>query len=199
MKLKSKKKMFIMLAIVMGLLIASGVTVLATSGLTGSSTAPSGQVAVTDDTEDEAADTDTVEDESDSEVDNDKNNPAYIGSISLGTMDATADSAETQESEAQEDASLASKATITAAQTQETVQAAFPSATVSTANIGDENGYLIYEVNVTQGDGTILEVKVDAGNGAILAQENSHEDNETTAEETSDGPDADDVEDEVEE
>jgi uncharacterized membrane protein YkoI len=43
--------------------------------------------------------------------------------------------------------------------------------TVKEAELGDENGFVVWEVEVQVSDGTFQEVKVDAGNGQILAQE----------------------------
>ncbi len=43
--------------------------------------------------------------------------------------------------------------------------------TVKEAELGDENGFVVWEVEVQASDGTFQEVKVDAGNGQILAQE----------------------------
>jgi uncharacterized membrane protein YkoI len=42
---------------------------------------------------------------------------------------------------------------------------------VKEAELGDENGFVVWEVEVQASDGTFQEVKVDAGNGQILAQE----------------------------
>ena len=91
---------------------------------------------------------------------------------------------------------MIAKATITPQQAVDAVKAAFPDATVSEAVIGDENGYLIYEVKVTAKDGSILEVKVDAGNAKILAQENGSEDKEaeeSKSEENDSGVDNDNI------
>jgi uncharacterized membrane protein YkoI len=131
-----------------------------------------------------------------------ENDPAYTASISLGTQDNGKDEQKNTASESQEDAALASKAKISAEQATDAVKAAFPDATtISKATIGDENGYLIYEVKVTQKDGSTLEVKVDAGNGKILSQENGTENNknEKDGEETDTGADTDNVQEEVEE
>jgi uncharacterized membrane protein YkoI len=43
--------------------------------------------------------------------------------------------------------------------------------TVKDAELGNENGFVVWEVEVQASDGTLQEVKVDAGNGQILAQE----------------------------
>ena len=48
--------------------------------------------------------------------------------------------------------------------------------TADHAELGNENGSVIWEVEVTAPDGTVEEVKVDAGNGDILARENEADD-----------------------
>jgi uncharacterized membrane protein YkoI len=42
---------------------------------------------------------------------------------------------------------------------------------VKDAELGNENGFVVWEVEVQASDGTLQEVKVDAGNGQVLAQE----------------------------
>ncbi|MGB3683380.1 MAG: PepSY domain-containing protein, partial [Rubrobacteraceae bacterium] len=63
---------------------------------------------------------------------------------------------------------------------------------VKNAELGNENGYVVWEVEVAAQDGTLQEVKVDAGNGKVLAQETG--DNEGSekgeANEANEGPEA---------
>ncbi len=59
--------------------------------------------------------------------------------------------------------------------------------TAKDAELGDENGYVVWEVEVQASDGTLKEVKVDAGNGQVLAQE-SEEDEGSEANEAAEGP-----------
>ncbi len=77
---------------------------------------------------------------------------------------------ESNGSEESEDAALAGLATITPAQAEAAAGAAVEG-TVGTAELGNENGYVVYEVAVTAADGSVVEVKVDAGTGEILARE----------------------------
>jgi uncharacterized membrane protein YkoI len=89
-------------------------------------------------------------------------------------------------SEADEAAALADSATITPEQAKAAALEANPGATVVKVELGNENGALVYEVELDNG----LEVKVDAGNGAILSTE--QEDADEAA------GDLDDVQEEVE-
>lgn len=59
--------------------------------------------------------------------------------------------------------------------------------TAKDAELGDENGYVVWEVEVQASDGTLKEVKVDAGNGQVLAQE-SEDDEGSEANEAAEGP-----------
>lgn len=88
--------------------------------------------------------------------------PALNGSIQ------TQESAD--ENEQQEQQRLSSQATVTKAEAERAALAAVPG-TVASSQLGDENGSLIWEVDVTQADGSSVEVKVDAGNAKVLAQE----------------------------
>ena len=54
------------------------------------------------------------------------------------------------------------------------------------AEIGNENGYLVYSVEIAKADSQILDVKVDAGNGKVLRTETDQKDNEGQKEEDSD-------------
>jgi len=67
-------------------------------------------------------------------------------------------------SEADEAAALAGLATITPEQAKDAVLAANPGATVVKVELDNENGALVYSVELDNG----ADVKVDAGNGAVL-------------------------------
>jgi uncharacterized membrane protein YkoI len=69
--------------------------------------------------------------------------------------------------EADEAAALADSATITPEQAKTAALDANPGATVVKVELDNENGALVYSVELSNG----LEVKVDAGNGAILSTE----------------------------
>ena len=88
-------------------------------------------------------------------------------------------------SEADEAAALAGLATITTEQAKAAALEANPDATVVEVELGDENGALVYEVELDND----LEVKVDAGNGAILS---------TEQEDADEADDLDNIQEEVE-
>jgi uncharacterized membrane protein YkoI len=84
--------------------------------------------------------------------------PIYTGSISV---DQTATEGM---SEADETATLQSQATISAADAEAAALAANPDTTVVKTELDNENGVLVYSVELSNG----ADVKVDAGNGSIL-------------------------------
>lgn len=88
----------------------------------------------------------------------DEQMPSYAGSIAV---DQTATDGL---SEADESAALAGQATITSDEAQAAALAANPGATVIKVELENENGALVYSVELSNG----ADVKVDAGNGAIL-------------------------------
>ncbi len=87
--------------------------------------------------------------------------PSYTGSI---TVDQKAMEGM---SEADEAAALQSKAKITAKDAEAAALAANPGTTVVKTELDNENGVLVYSVELSNG----LDVKVDAGNGKILHTE----------------------------
>ncbi len=90
--------------------------------------------------------------------DNGIQNPSYTGSV---TVDQAATAGM---SEADEAAALQGKATLSAANAEAAALAANPGATVVKTELDNENGALVYSVELSSG----ADVKVDAGNGAIL-------------------------------
>jgi uncharacterized membrane protein YkoI len=54
-------------------------------------------------------------------------------------------------------------------------QAAVPGQVLS-VGLEEEDGYLVYEVEIVEAQGAITEVLVDAGNGTVLQMEQDHED-----------------------
>lgn len=71
------------------------------------------------------------------------------------------------QSEADESAALQHLAKITQDQARQAALQANPGTAVKQAELGDENGSLIYDVELPNG----MDVKVDAGNGQVLATE----------------------------
>lgn len=124
--------------------------------------------------------------------------PQYTASIFLGQQDNSNDQSENTSEE--NDAALASKAKITETDAINTVKAAYPQNTVQAAVLGDENGYLIYELKMTDNAGKTFEVKVDAGNAKILTVDNglekSTEEKNNDTEEKSQGADTDNIQEE---
>jgi len=88
----------------------------------------------------------------------DEQTPSYTSSIAV-------DQATTEGmSEADESAALQSKATLFAADAEAAALTANPGATVVKTELDNENGALVYSVELSNG----ADVKVDAGNGSIL-------------------------------
>jgi uncharacterized membrane protein YkoI len=104
----------------------------------------------------QVAQTTTGTTETDSDLD--EQNPSYSGSIMVDQ--STTDGM----SEADEAAILANMATITIDQAKTAALAANPGATVIKAELDNENGVLVYSVELSNGS----DVKVDAGNAAVL-------------------------------
>lgn len=107
--------------------------------------------------------------------------PNIKGSVAApaekGAENEAAEGKEGQENEAAEDKQEAAEAKqleglakIDQAAAEKAALDAVPG-TVKDAELGNENGFVVWEVEVSANDGTLQEVKVDAGNGQILAQE----------------------------
>lgn len=73
-----------------------------------------------------------------------------------------------------EPADLAALAKITAEQAMDAAQAAYPGSKVQKVELENENGCLVFCVNLSNG----LEVKVDAGTAAVLRHEQVNSDDE---------------------
>jgi uncharacterized membrane protein YkoI len=96
----------------------------------------------------------------------DEQQPQYTGSI-------TVDEAQYEGiSEADEAAALQSQATISAADAEQAALAAIPGTTVVETELDNENGVLVYSVELSNG----MDVKVDAGNGTVLHTEQAGND-----------------------
>ena len=95
------------------------------------------------------------------------------GEAKDGTVDAeTKDSAKQLDNEAADAAALTGKATVTADQAKATVLAANSGATVVKAELGDENGVIVYSVELSTG----ADVKVDAQKGTIISTDQAGSD-----------------------
>lgn len=102
--------------------------------------------------------------------------PQLKGSIFLGRDGE--DIAGQEENEQVEAARLAEKAGISVDQVKAEALLDYPGAKVGQVQLGNENGYLVYELELQDKSGQQLEVKVDAGNGQILAAEKDAQDDE---------------------
>jgi uncharacterized membrane protein YkoI len=123
--------------------------------------APQSQDCSVDDTDGTEAqsntDTDTVDLQCGEQVEDGKRDSAESGKeVEDGKRDG---------SEADEAATLQGKATISAADAEAAALAANPGTTVVKTELDNENGVLVYSVELTNG----TDVKVDAGNGSILS------------------------------
>jgi uncharacterized membrane protein YkoI len=95
-------------------------------------------------------------------------NPAYSSSIAVdeAAVDGMAES--------DESAALQKLATISADEARAAAVAANPGATAIKVELDNENGALVYSVELSNG----LDVKVDAGNGQVVHTEQAGEDKE---------------------
>lgn len=88
--------------------------------------------------------------------------PSYSSSVTTADTET--------ENEADESAALAGSAKITADEARDAALAAVPG-TVGEVELENENGNVVYGVEITDSSGATYDVKVDAGNGTVLAQE----------------------------
>ncbi len=96
--------------------------------------------------------------------DTNQQQPTYTGSIK-----APAD--QKGQSEQDEAKVLAGSAKITADQAKQAALGQFPGATVKKVDLENENGSVVYSIQLTDKSGKAQDVKVDAGNGKVLATE----------------------------
>jgi uncharacterized membrane protein YkoI len=108
--------------------------------------------------------------------------PNIEGSIAAP---AENEAVEDQENEAVESKQLEGLAKIDQAAAEKAALDAVPGI-VKDAEPSNENGFVVWEVEVQAPDGTLQEVKVDAGNGQILAQEAENDEGS----EANEGPEA---------
>ncbi len=94
--------------------------------------------------------------------------PSYTGSISVDQQ------ATDGMNEADESAALQDQAKISAADAEAAALAANPGAKVVKSELDNENGVLVYSVELDKG----MDVKVDAGNGAVIYTDQSEDGSE---------------------
>jgi uncharacterized membrane protein YkoI len=88
-----------------------------------------------------------------------------------GTVPAPKDAAGAETTEANETAALAALAKVSEADARNAALAKFPGATITKASLGDENGFVVWSIELTDASKAPQEVKIDAGSGAVLAVE----------------------------
>jgi uncharacterized membrane protein YkoI len=96
--------------------------------------------------------------------------PTFQGTVPAPAETEQADGQESSGSENQEQAALTSLATVTQQDAEKAALAAVPG-TVAETDLGNENGFVVYSIEVNGSDGSVTEVTVDAGNGTVLAQQ----------------------------
>jgi uncharacterized membrane protein YkoI len=99
--------------------------------------------------------------------------PSYTGSITAPD-EGKDDDTRTGADEAAEAQALQGLATVSADQARDAALAAVPG-TANKVELDNENGSVVYSVEVTGADGTVTDVKVDAGNGQVLAQDSGED------------------------
>lgn len=155
---------FAVLAAIAGL--AVGGTALA--GGFGSGSSPAGSEAAQPATHSIEAEngndaaTEPAGEQGDKEDDDQTQEPSYTGSITAPEVDGA--------SEADEVKALEALATISSDQATQAALAAVPG-TVDEVELENENGSVVYDVEVKTADGKLVDVTVDAGDGTVLAQE----------------------------
>ncbi len=97
-----------------------------------------------------------------SDTNDQRSEPAYTGTITV-PQNTASNATETQES-----AALAALAKVTQDQARTATLGRFPGATIGKVSLDDENGVLVWSVELVDAKGAGQDVKVDAGNAAIL-------------------------------
>lgn len=95
--------------------------------------------------------------------------PAINGAVAAPAGTETNDATEGSGNDAAEAKQLESLAKIDRAAAEKAALQAVPGTVVET-ELDNENGFVVYSVEVKSTDGTVTDVKVDAGNGQVLAQ-----------------------------
>ena len=111
-------------------------------------------------------DVDKVEEQAGDQNQVDEQQPQYTGSITVNEAQYKG------MSEADEAAALQAQAKISAADAEKAALVANAGTTVVKTELGNENGVLVYSVELSNG----MDVKVDAGNGKVLHTEQAGND-----------------------
>ena len=97
--------------------------------------------------------------------------PAFTGTVAAPAETEQADGQEGSAGDAQEKAALEALTSVSQRDAEAAAVSAVPGGTVTETDLGNENGWVVYSVEVTGTDGTVTEVTVDAGNGTVLAHQ----------------------------
>lgn len=100
---------------------------------------------------------------------------------------------DTEMSETDEAATLEGLATVTSDEARTAALAAVPG-TAADPELDNEDGNVVWSVEITAADGTLHEVVIDAGNANVLAQDIEEADDENEADEANEGPEANESE-----
>lgn len=151
-------------------ILAGGATIAAASGSPSGNSGQGSAVTGTDTPGAEASE--SQEGPEGKENDKESDDPSYTGTVkaSFGGTDTESEGTDGSTQEADEAATLAPLATATEAEARTAATDAV-AGTAGTPTLDDENGYVVWSVEVTQPDGTVVDVKVDAGDGSVLVQE----------------------------
>ncbi|KUK07969.1 MAG: Peptidase propeptide and YPEB domain protein [Caldanaerobacter subterraneus] len=153
----SKKLISYMVAGAMALGLIGGATY---QGIAKAQTSPSTPPAVTATKAATSNDQQNVEEQQ----------PVYQGTIKVANpQDNGKGSEAVKDNEAQESAQLSSLTKITPDEAKAAALKVVPG-TVEKVSLDNENGYLVYSVEIKTNSG-VIDVKVDAGNGAVLDQD----------------------------
>jgi len=122
-----------------------------------------------------------------------ENEPAVSGSVAAPAETEANDATEGPENEAAESKKLEGLAKIDQAAAEKAALNAVPGE-VQKTELDNENGSVVYSVEIMAQDGTLQEVLVDAGDGKVLAQEAEEDEgseaNEGPEDEANEGPEA---------
>lgn len=119
----------------------------------------------------------------------DADDTTVTGTVQAPPEETAPDGTEVEMTDAEEAAALEGLATITPEEAEAAALAAVPG-TASEVELDDEDGFVVYEIEVNAADGSVTEVLVDAGDGSVLAQEAEDADDANEADEVDDDDDA---------
>lgn len=100
-----------------------------------------------------------------------------VAGVSLADHDETEIRNGTIRIEKQSEAEFPSMAKISMDQAVQQALASVPGRVLKT-ELEDENGFLVYGIEVVTADKDVMDVKVDAGSGKVLAMERDHRDDD---------------------